>query len=69
MMSDKEKLIRRSVHSILWLLITSIYFIISFATSAWHITWVIFLIGAALHSAIDIVVVMILDKKEDVFRK
>ncbi|MGN0517500.1 MAG: permease prefix domain 1-containing protein [Acutalibacteraceae bacterium] len=36
-----------------WLIITSIYFIISFATMAWNVTWIIFLIGAAVNNAIS----------------
>lgn len=35
-----------------WLIITSIYFIISFATMAWNITWLIFLIGASLNNIV-----------------
>lgn len=35
-----------------WLIITSIYFIVSFATMAWSITWIIFLIGASVNNAI-----------------
>lgn len=35
-----------------WLIITSIYFIISFATMAWNITWIIFLIGASVNNAV-----------------
>ena len=38
----------RPLHGALWLGITAIYFIISFITSQWHITWIIFLIGACV---------------------
>ncbi len=33
----------------IWPIITAIYFIVSFMTGAWAITWIIFLIGAAVH--------------------
>ncbi|MCR4735432.1 MAG: permease prefix domain 1-containing protein [Treponema sp.] len=41
-----------SFMKIFWLLIVVIYFIVSFTTEAWHISWIIFLIGAALEQAI-----------------
>lgn len=36
----------------LWLLTVCLYMILSFMTEAWHITWVIFLIAAAVSSMI-----------------
>ncbi|MEG0702740.1 MAG: permease prefix domain 1-containing protein, partial [Christensenella sp.] len=36
----------------MWLIITALYFLISFATRAWHITWVIFIIGVAVEQCI-----------------
>ncbi|MBD5559712.1 MAG: hypothetical protein HDQ87_05050 [Clostridia bacterium] len=41
---------------ILWPLIVAAYFIISFATHAWYITWVIFLIGAAIEQLMKLAV-------------
>ena len=35
-----------------WLIAVCVYFVVSFMTSAWHITWIIFLIAAALSSLI-----------------
>ncbi|MCQ2572667.1 MAG: permease prefix domain 1-containing protein [Treponema sp.] len=35
-----------------WTLITIIYFVVSFATHEWGITWLIFLIGAAIDKAV-----------------
>lgn len=34
--------------SALWLIIAALYFILSFATGAWYISWIIFIIGAAV---------------------
>lgn len=31
----------------LWLLTTALYFVLSFATGAWHLTWILFLIAGA----------------------
>jgi hypothetical protein len=54
--SDRQELktLRGSVNAALWSLIVAAYFIISFLTGAWYITWVIFLIGAALNAIINI---------------
>jgi len=38
----------------MWLMITALYFIISFGTFAWHITWIIFLIGGAFTQIINL---------------
>lgn len=35
-----------------WLIAVCVYFVVSFMTGAWHITWLIFLIAAALASMI-----------------
>lgn len=42
----------KTYKGILWPLVVAAYFVISFATGAWYITWIIFLIGAALESLI-----------------
>lgn len=44
--------IYKSISSAMWSIITVVYFIVSFFTYAWHITWVIFLIGAAIQAII-----------------
>lgn len=49
--NDKHQAMK-SIKSALWSLITVLYFIISFSTGAWHISWVIFLIGGACDSII-----------------
>lgn len=45
----------KAICSAMWSIVTVIYFIISFITFAWHITWVIFLIGAAIQAIIKAV--------------
>ncbi len=45
----------KSISSALWALTVVVYIIISFWTHAWHITWVIFLIAAAVNSIIKAV--------------
>lgn len=50
--NDEKRQAMKSIKSALWSIITVLYFIISFTTGAWYITWVIFLIGAACESII-----------------
>ena len=43
----ERKNLMKSLSSALWTLTLAVYFILSFSTHAWHITWVIFLIATA----------------------
>lgn len=47
------KQIKGSLEGLMWLLIVIFYFIISFASHAWYITWIIFLGGAAVECLLD----------------
>ena len=49
-----RKTMRSAISSALWTTIVVLYFIISFTTHAWYITWIIFIIGAAIESFINI---------------
>ena len=50
---NKQMSERRSAYTgALWALVVAAYFIISFMTGAWFITWVIFIIGAAVEQII-----------------
>lgn len=49
---EDQKKVRKSISSAMWTLILVLYFLISFSTGAWYITWVIFLMGAAAESII-----------------
>ncbi|HHT95031.1 MAG TPA: permease prefix domain 1-containing protein [Clostridia bacterium] len=51
---ERKRSIRKSVSGFLWLIILIMYFIISFQTHAWHLTWLIFLFGAAVECILDI---------------
>lgn len=46
--TDSSRRAMRAISSALWAVIVVIYIIVSFWTMAWHITWVIFLIGVAV---------------------
>lgn len=50
----KKKSIQGSVNTIIWMIILVLYFLISFTTMAWHITWVIFLIGVCAQAIVNL---------------
>lgn len=50
-----KKTFRQSVTIIVWMLILTTYFLLSFATGAWYITWIIFLIGICAHAVVNLV--------------
>lgn len=47
------KQIKGSLEGLMWLLIVIFYFLVSFTTHAWYITWIIFLGGAAVECLLD----------------
>ena len=52
--TQNRKALRRAISSALWAIIVALYFIISFWTFAWHLTWIIFLLGFAAEAIINI---------------
>ena len=52
--TQERKQMRGAISSALWSLVLVLYFIISFTTMAWHITWVIFIVGALVESLISL---------------
>ncbi|HBA49038.1 MAG TPA: hypothetical protein DCZ91_14825 [Lachnospiraceae bacterium] len=42
---NRERAIKTSVSAIIWLVTLILYFIISFVTYYWNVTWIIFLVG------------------------
>ena len=59
LMTPNQKL-RKSIHSLIGTVTVVLYFVISFATGAWGITWVLFLISGAVKGLVS----AILDLKE-----
>jgi len=52
---DKDrKALRKAISSALWSITVALYLIISFMTFAWYITWIIFIIAAAIESLINV---------------
>ena len=52
--NNKDKAVMGSVSTLIWTLVLVAYFIISFNTGAWYITWVIFLIGGSIQSIVSL---------------
>lgn len=50
--ANKGRRVRKSIESAMWAIITALYLLISVTTFAWHITWIIFIIGAAIEKII-----------------
>ena len=50
--STEKNTLYKSITKVMWSCITILYFIVSFLTMAWHITWIIFLIGSAIQGII-----------------
>lgn len=49
---EERKTLRKSIESAMWCITLVIYFVISFSTGKWYITWVIFLVAGAVESII-----------------
>ena len=52
--SKRAKAVRGAVSSVLWTLTVVIYFLVSFMTGKWHLTWMIFLVSVSLESLISV---------------
>ena len=49
-----KKVLRISISFALWSIIAAIYFIVSFTTYAWSVSWIIFLAGIAIEALINV---------------
>lgn len=53
--SNRDKAVRRSISTIIWTVIVILYFVFSFSSGAWHISWVIFLMGACVEAVCSLI--------------
>lgn len=60
--SQRNNRLKKGINSMIWAIGLALYFIISFATMAWHITWLVFPITGAVQGLVR----AILDLKEEV---
>lgn len=68
--NNRQKAVRKTINSIIWSLALILYFLISFETFQWHITWIIFLIAVCVQSIVKLVFELRAEEKaEDPFLK
>ncbi len=65
-LDNREKAICSSVSAIVWTLSLVLYFLISFLTFAWYITWVIFLMAACAQAIVLLVFSLRKEKSEGI---
>lgn len=62
--SGRNKEIMGAVSCIIWTAALVLYFLISFTTNYWHISWVIFLVAACVQSVAVLINSLRLDKEK-----
>lgn len=62
--NNRQKAIISSISTILWTLVLAVYFLISFTTGAWYLTWIIFLIGGSLQAIVSLIFSLRQEKKQ-----
>lgn len=54
--SNAAKVEKKNLYSsIVWPIVVVLYFLISFTTGAWYVTWVIFILGAVVQKLIEVI--------------
>lgn len=53
--NNTEKEVIKSIKSIMWLVITILYFLLSFTLHIWSFSWIIFIIGSAIDRIITLI--------------
>lgn len=61
----KEDLILKQINGIVGAICVAIYFIVSFTTFAWHITWIIFVIDGLICQVIKLIFILAKEEKSD----
>lgn len=50
-----KKKVFKKLHGVLWLAVVIVYFLVSFTFGKWHLTWLIFIMGAVIESIVGLV--------------
>ncbi|MBD5479784.1 MAG: hypothetical protein HDR08_12080 [Lachnospiraceae bacterium] len=53
--SNRDKAVRSSISTIIWTVVVILYFVFSFSSGAWHISWVIFLMGGCVEAICSLI--------------
>lgn len=59
---NRERAVKTSISAIIWLVTLIVYFIVSFMTLYWNVTWIIFLIGGCAQAIMFLVFSLERDK-------
>ncbi len=54
----KDKSLYNAISGGFWMIVVCVYFLLSFITGGWYITWLVFLIGMAIQQVIRIIMMM-----------
>ncbi|MBD5536639.1 MAG: hypothetical protein HDQ99_13455 [Lachnospiraceae bacterium] len=54
-LSNRDKAVRSSISTIIWTVVVILYFVFSFSSGAWHISWVIFLMGGCVEAVCSLI--------------
>lgn len=60
-----QKSIQKQISGIIWTCVLIVYFLISFLTGAWYITWLIFLIGLAVNQVVNLCISLGSEKEKE----
>lgn len=61
---SSQKRIKNQISGIIWTCVLVVYFLVSFLTGAWYITWLIFLIGLAVDQIIGLCMLLCFEKEK-----
>lgn len=53
--NNRENALKKSISGIVWTLALVLYFIVSFTTYSWHVTWIVFLIAACAQAVVGLI--------------
>ena len=53
--SNRDKAVRSSISTIIWTVVVILYIVFSFSSGAWHISWVIFLMGGCVEAICSLI--------------
>ncbi|MEE1056260.1 MAG: hypothetical protein UH239_03330 [Acutalibacteraceae bacterium] len=60
-----QKSVQKQISGFIWTCVVIVYFLISFLTGAWYITWLIFLIGLAVNQVVNLCISLDSEKEKE----
>ncbi len=62
---ERQKSLQKQINEIIMSIAGTIYFIVSFLTMAWHVTWIIFIIASLICQVVKLVFLLKGDEKDE----